>query len=95
MPIYEFECLGCKKNYEVLLSYNGNQSSIKCEHCGSKKKTKLVSNCSIAFASPGSSSKWDSFSYRAGYNMDKAKKERHIAERNSKMGGTKDIYGDE
>jgi putative FmdB family regulatory protein len=95
MPIYEFECLDCKKKYEVLCGYDYKQNSIKCEACGSKKKTKLVSNCSVTFASPGESSKWESFSYRAGYNMDKAKKERTIAERNSRMGGTKDIYGEE
>jgi putative FmdB family regulatory protein len=95
MPIYEFLCKDCKKKYEVICGYEYDNNSIVCDYCGSKKKTKLVSNCSVAFASPGESSKWESFSYRAGYNMDKAKKERMIAEKNSKMGGTKDIYGDD
>lgn len=95
MPIYEFKCLKCNKNYESLCGYNDDQNSIECEHCGSKKKKKLVSNCSVTFTAPNESSKWESFSYRAGYNMDKAKTERRIAERNSKMGNAKDIYGEE
>jgi len=95
MPLYEFNCLKCNKNYEVICSFKDNQDDIQCEHCGSKKKNKLVSNCSLSFAQPGESSKWESFSYRAGYNMDKAKQERRIAERNSKMGTSKDIYGEE
>jgi putative FmdB family regulatory protein len=95
MPIYEFKCLKCKNQYETICGFNDDQKLIKCEHCGSKKKEKLVSNCKAAFAIPGESSKWESFSYRAGYNMDKAQTERRIAEKTSKMGGTKDIYGEE
>lgn len=67
---------------------------VACEFCGSKSKEKVPSSFGTTFTSPGDSSKWDSFSYRAGYNMDKAKTERRIAERNSKMGTAKDIYGE-
>lgn len=94
MPLYRFECVNCNKEYEALCGM-GKEKSVECEFCGSKKKNKLITNCAITFAVPGESSKWESFSYRAGYNMDKAKKERMIAERNSKMGGTKQIYGEE
>jgi hypothetical protein len=65
-----------------------------CEHCGSKSKEKVLSSFGLSFTNPGESSKWESFSYRAGYNMDKAKTERRIAERTSKMGTAKDIYGE-
>jgi hypothetical protein len=54
----------------------------------------VLSSFGLSFTNPGESSKWESFSYRAGYNMDKAKTERRIAERTSKMGTAKDIYGE-
>lgn len=46
-PIYDYSCCKCKKEYDV---YYPSFSSVpeqepeeKCPHCGSKKKTKLVS----------------------------------------------------
>jgi hypothetical protein len=47
-----------------------------------------LDNVNVQFAQPWESSKWDSFSYRAGYNMMKAKQERVTAEKNSSVGAT-------
>lgn len=98
MPIYQFFCKKCDKNFDELCSYEENSNNfpnVRCPHCKAKKVEKLVSACSVSFTNPGDTSKWDSFSYRAGFNMDKAKTERRIAEKNSHMGGTKRIYGEE
>ena len=47
MPMYEFECKGCKKKYDDLTKYDetGEYPDTVCPHCGSKKKEKLVSIC--------------------------------------------------
>lgn len=98
MPIYEFTCKKCKNNFEEMCTFKEaekNFSGVSCPGCKSKRIKKLVSSCSVAFTNPGNTSKWDSFSYRAGYNMEKAKTERRVAEKTSHMGGTKKIYGEE
>lgn len=96
MPLYEFVCSNCEKKYEALAKYDPKEKydDVLCEFCGSKSKTKILSGFGVSFTNPGSSSKWDSFSYRAGFNMDKAQTERRIAERDSHMGTSKDIYGE-
>jgi putative FmdB family regulatory protein len=42
MPIYEFKCGKCRKDFEELV-YGGNVSKIKCPKCGSKKVEKKMS----------------------------------------------------
>jgi len=95
MPLYEFQCKKCEKRYSELTAYDatGRYAGAACPECGSKRKTKLVSMCHAKFSNPKESSKWDSFSYRAGYLMEGAKDERRAAEAASHMGGTQDIYG--
>lgn len=47
MPIHDYECQKCKKEYEVYYSsfsaVEKEEPEEKCPECGSKKKTKLVS----------------------------------------------------
>lgn len=93
MPIYTFRCLKCLETYEELTLYDETQKykSVKCPSCKSKRKERVFSysvNCS--FDKPKESSKWENFSYRAGYNMEKAKEDRRNAETKSHMG--KDPY---
>jgi putative FmdB family regulatory protein len=47
MPMYEFECKGCKKKYSDLTKYDETEKypDVVCPHCGSDKKTKLISCC--------------------------------------------------
>ena len=53
MPIYEYICLDCKKEYEILRSFNEADQSIACDECGGENvKRKL----SLAFAHSGGSS---------------------------------------
>lgn len=88
MPLYEFCCTDCGVNYEEITKYDESEkyATVQCPSCGSDKKTKNPSLTSISFKDPTTSSKFDSFSYRAGYNMEKAQGERRFAEQFSDVG---------
>lgn len=88
MPIYEFKCDKCDVVYEELTSYDKTEKydGISCPDCGSKSKIKLLSGYGVSFGNPKDTSKWDSRSYRAGHNHERAKGERRHAEANSHMG---------
>lgn len=89
MPFYEFECKKCQHGYSELCNYDetGKYKGVKCPECGSKSKTKLISQVAAPqFSNPRGTSKEDSFSYKAGFNMEKAKDERRAAEAASHMG---------
>jgi len=40
MPLYEYNCQKCGKNFELLVN---SQTEIACEYCGSKDVSKLMS----------------------------------------------------
>ncbi len=50
MPIYEYKCNECGKNFEYLVM--GNKEPENCPSCNSEKVKKLVSSC--GFFSKGS-----------------------------------------
>ena len=86
MPFYQFECKKCKKEYEELCSYDagGKYAEVRCPHCNSKQKTKLMSACNYAFANPEGTDRWNSESsghdYRFHHNLPKVLAERQAAE---------------
>lgn len=47
MPIYDYECKKCKNQFDVHYSSFSAVKELepveKCPHCGSKRKTKIVS----------------------------------------------------
>jgi len=46
MPIYEYVCLDCKKEYEVLRSFNEADKAFVCQECGGENvKRKLSVFC--------------------------------------------------
>jgi putative FmdB family regulatory protein len=52
MPIYEYVCLDCKKEYELLRSFNEADQPMACSSCGSENvKRKL----SLFYAQSGGS----------------------------------------
>jgi putative FmdB family regulatory protein len=52
MPIYEYVCLDCKKEYEILRSFNEADKPIACSECGGENvKRKL----SVFYAQSGGS----------------------------------------
>ena len=46
MPIYEFRCSNCGKQFEILVSI-GNEKNVTCLDCGSNNVCKLVSTFGI------------------------------------------------
>ena len=54
MPIYEFVCNKCKKNFEKFVLSIGNISEVKCPACGSEDVTKQFStfSCMSGSSSP-------------------------------------------
>ena len=36
MPIYDYFCNDCHKNFELVLSLHENDEEVKCPKCGSK-----------------------------------------------------------
>ncbi|MFH1063278.1 MAG: zinc ribbon domain-containing protein [Candidatus Omnitrophota bacterium] len=54
MPIYEYECIECKKTTELLIGVSQSKVEIQCAHCGSKKLRKKISS---GFVSTGSKNK--------------------------------------
>ncbi len=95
MPVYIFRCLECEKVYEELTSWDksGKYEGVKCPKCNSKSKEQQMHCCAPAiFTNPRGTSKAESFTYVAGYNMNQAQEERRQAEAKSHMGGTGEIY---
>lgn len=84
MPLYDFRCKKCDRVFDKLCSF-ADSKKVKCE-CGSKKVEKLISSFAVTFSNPTDTSKFDSFGYRAGFNMEKAKTERRVAGEKSHVG---------
>jgi putative FmdB family regulatory protein len=43
MPVYEFRCQDCSKNFSALIGMVAEPGDDKCPHCGSANTAKLVS----------------------------------------------------
>lgn len=95
--MYDFECKKCKTVYEELTEYDatGKYKGVKCPHCGSKRKIKLMNCCAFNFTNPVGTDRWNSddtgHDYRFKHNAPNVKKEREMAEQMSHMGA--DPYG--
>ncbi len=44
MPIFEYQCLDCKNNFEILHLTKENKEEIICPKCNSQKYKKLISS---------------------------------------------------
>ena len=43
MPIYEFECPSCRKEFQYLILKRDERQGVKCPQCGGKKMKRLIS----------------------------------------------------
>ncbi len=55
MPIYEFKCEECGKEFEKFVISYSQISSVKCPECGSEKVVKKVSACAVGGSDSGTS----------------------------------------
>lgn len=85
MPIYCFRCEKCGTEFEEFRRMKNQADPATCS-CGGVGTFFLDGAPNAIFSDPRGTSKWDNFSYRAGYNMDKAKKERREAEMFNRQG---------
>lgn len=46
MPIYEYKCNSCGKDFEKLIFSSSASKNIECEYCGSEDVEKKISNVS-------------------------------------------------
>lgn len=53
MPIYEFHCEDCDKNFEALIMISSALKDLSCKHCGSTNIKKMIST---TFQKPTTSS---------------------------------------
>lgn len=51
MPLYEFACLDCGKEFTVVLSVREHdRKTVTCPHCKSKLVEQLVTTCEVVTA---------------------------------------------
>jgi|SRR5579859_362710 len=84
MALYSFQCKKCKKSFDEMCSFadfDAGFPDIRCPNCKSKRIDKLIVAGNVLWTQ----SKLDNFDIRAGFNMEKAKKERAAAEVAQKM----------
>jgi putative FmdB family regulatory protein len=53
MPVYEFKCKECEKEFEKFVVSYSQISSVRCPECGSEKVTKKVSACAVGGSNSG------------------------------------------
>lgn len=63
MPIFEYQCEGCKYKFDVLHKSSLHQEEVSCPKCNSKKNKKLLSTFS---ASIGANSGYSGSSCESG-----------------------------
>lgn len=90
----EFECKKCKEFYEEFTEYDETEKykKVKCPHCGSKSKTKVIAASACNFANPVGTKRWCSdaqgHDYRYKYNLPNVRKEVENAKKKSHVGPT-------
>ena len=52
MPIYEYACDDCQKNFEMFVGIR-DAAVQECKHCAGKNIRKLISNCSFQLKGTG------------------------------------------
>jgi putative FmdB family regulatory protein len=59
MPIYEYRCGKCAKRTSVFVRSMSTAVQAKCEHCGSKRLSRLMSRVTVVRSGGGSSDDFD------------------------------------
>lgn len=56
MPIYEYICKDCNKQFEIIVTSSATRDKIACQHCGSPNTRKTISATSYRVSSAGAGS---------------------------------------
>lgn len=91
MPLYEYACLDCGREYDTLAAYDpeGVYPGVTCPGCHSDQKRKQMSRCSFAFANPVGTDRYvNSHDYRYKHKAPAVQKERAAAEAASHVGAS-------
>jgi putative FmdB family regulatory protein len=49
MPAYEYNCLNCKRRFEIFMAYSDyGEKEVTCKHCGSKNIQRRIGRIRIA-----------------------------------------------
>lgn len=59
MPIYEYRCHGCRKRSNIFVRSMGADVKPRCEHCGGKRLSRLVSRVAVVRSGAGSMDDFD------------------------------------
>ena len=59
MPIYEYRCQACGKRTSVFVRSMAAAVQPRCEHCGSRRLSRLISRVAVARSRGGSSDDFD------------------------------------
>lgn len=51
MPIYEYHCKACQRDFEALVWSSNDEASLSCTHCGSKELERILSLFATACSS--------------------------------------------
>ena len=89
MPCHDFACGDCGTYFEEFCQKHddtGKYTDVACPSCRSHEHKLIPSVFGLSFADPTTSSKFDNFEYRAGYNLDKARGIRRQGEASNHMG---------
>ena len=70
MPLYEYHCEGCGKDFEEQQSLNFNAADTECPHCMQKKASRKISVSSMSIR--GATRKPRSSDIKAEHGMKKA-----------------------
>lgn len=55
MPIYEYICQDCGKEFETIVSSSADRDKVSCKHCNSTKTKKTISATCFRVGSPAGS----------------------------------------
>lgn len=67
MPLYEFECLDCKKEFEVIVRNAEAAGEVICKHCNSANIRKKISAGSFHSKSAGTALPGSGCTARGGF----------------------------
>ena len=59
MPIYEYRCQDCRKRTSVFVRSMGTAVKPRCEHCQSRRLTRLISRVAVGRSSSSPSGDFD------------------------------------